>query len=108
MVELLSTPKFMVSFGRAMLMRMDISGYYGNEYECSCGNSHTIDAFSYILCQGYWRVMVVCPEDENYITSVKVRMFLMAKFLGFRSLNGVYMQTHEERVLLASWLARLR
>ena len=79
MVKLLPTEQFIESIGRAMKVRMDLSLYYGNQFECACGKEHKFDYRTKLLCQGYWRVVMVCPDDESHLTNVKIKMFLMVK-----------------------------
>ena len=100
MVKLLPTEQFIESIGRAMKVRMDLSLYYGNQFECACGKEHKFDYRTKRLCQGYWRVVMVCPDDESHLTTVKIKMFLMVKFRGFESIAGHHMQDENEKMAL--------
>jgi len=90
----------MISFGRAMRNGMDLSMYNGNPYECACGSTHTFEFNTETLCHGFWRVVAVCPDDPDYLTHVKVRMFLMMKFLGFKGVNGTHLSSDDDRAFL--------
>lgn len=107
MVTLLPMHEFLSSFGRAMNVRMNLSPYYGHSYECACGQTHPVEFYSELLCQGYWRVITVCPNDSNYLTNIKIRRIFIFKFLGFQSLNGTYIELPADKLLLTQVLAEL-
>jgi hypothetical protein len=92
---------FLQSIGRAMKVRMDLSLYDG-DYNCACGKSHHYGAHVELLCQGNWLVVMVCPENPDYLTCVKIKMFMMVKFKGFESLSGYHIQSIEDKVMLHS------
>jgi hypothetical protein len=105
--NIIPTEQFLLSFGKSLRDGMDLSLYYGNNYRCACGELHTIEFYTKILCHGFWRLMVVCPIDPSTITHVKVRMFLMVKFLGFQSINGTHLQSTHDHSLMGFFLAHL-
>lgn len=106
MIEIVPMPEFLISIGRAKLKGMDLSLYFGRPYECACGKLHTLEEDTELLCHGYWQVVAACPEDPHYLTRVKVRMFMMVKFLGFEGLNGTRIQGDADMNLLVEALLK--
>ena len=98
---------FLESIGIAMRVRMDLSLYDG-DFECACGKRHRYGPHINLLCQGKWRVVMECPENPDYLTCVKIKMFMMVKFKGFESLSGYHIQNEEERLILHSTFNSLR
>ena len=98
---------FVESIGIAMKVRMDLSLYHGY-YDCACGKKHQDGQHIRLLCQGKWLVVMECPENSDYLTCVKIKMFMMVKFKGFESLSGYHIQNDEERLLLHSTFNNLR
>jgi hypothetical protein len=98
---------FLESIGVAIKVRMDLSLYDG-DYNCACGKSHHYGYHVNLLCQGKWRVVMECPENPDYLTCVKIKMFMMVKFKGFESLSGYHIQSDKDRVLLHSAFNSLR
>lgn len=98
---------FLESIGVAMRVRMDLSLYDG-DYDCACGKKHHYGPHINLLCQGKWRVVMECPESPDYLTCVKIKMFMMVKFIGFESLSGYHIQNEEERQLLRGTFNSLR
>lgn len=108
MVTLLPMQEFLSTFGQAMRVRINLSPYDGHPFDCACGAVHSIESCKELLCQGYRRVIAVCPDNSNYLTNIKVQTFLIFKFLGFKSLNGTLISTEEDEELLRYVLAQLR
>jgi len=108
MVTLLPMDKFIFSFGRMKRVGMDLSIYYGHEFECACGFNHELDDNTELLCQGFWKVMAVCPDRQDHITAIKIRMFLMVKFLGFKSINGARICAEDDLQMVKIMLHYLR
>lgn len=98
---------FLESIGTAMRVRMDLSLYDGS-YNCACGKIHHYGYRTNLLCQGYWRVVMECPENPDYLTCVKIKMFMMMKFKGFESLAGYHIQDDEDRLILHTVFNSLR
>lgn len=90
---------FLETLGNVMRVRMNLSLFSG-DYDCACGKKHFYDPFTKLLCQGKWKVLMQCPDDPNFLTYVKVNMFLMVKFRGFQSLSGYHIKNDEEKELL--------
>lgn len=108
MVPLLPMEKFLTSFGRMMRLRMDVSPYFGHEYECACGARHKLDYHIELLCQGYWKVIAVCPDDPDYLTTVKIHMLLMVKFLRLKGVNGTRIDAEDDYQLLCGVFRSLK
>lgn len=107
-VKLLPLEDFLSSFGNAMRNRMDLTPYYGHWYQCACGGEHVMDDRTLLVLQGYWKVMAICPEDPTYFTNIKVQMFMMVKFKGFKSLCGTRVTSGYDQQLLMSVVDHLR
>ncbi len=98
---------FLESIGVAMRVRMNLSLYDG-DFDCACGKKHHYGSHIKLLCQGKWRVVMECPDNPDYLTCVKIKMFMMAKFKGFESLSGYCIQNEVERQLLRITFNSLR
>ena|GEM_PF-1493128 len=86
---------FAEDFGRVAKPVMDMS-IYRDSFQCACGKSHWFDENIDIVCEGLKKVMVVCPENAAFLTSLKIKTFLMFKFKGFESLAGAHLQSQNE------------
>lgn len=86
---------FLNDFGRAAKPTMDMSIYRDN-FQCACGKSHWFDEGIDIICEGLMKVMVVCPDDSSYLTSLKIKTFLLVKFKGFESLAGTQLKSQSD------------
>lgn len=71
---------------------------YRDNFQCSCGQSHWFDEEIEIICEGLMKVMVVCPNDPSFLTSLKIKTFMVVKFKGFVSLTGTHLDTEEDKV----------
>ena len=107
-VELLPMEDFLLSFGNAMRNRMDLSPYYGHCYECACGGVHFMDSRTSLVLQGFWKVLAICPDNPTYLTNIKVQMFMMVKFKGFKSLCGTQVTSDYDEHLLLTVLDQLK
>ena len=103
MVELMSSEDFIMSIGRAMKVRFNMSLYSGC-YSCACGEQHYYSEGSLsneikLLAQGKQRVVMLCPDDPDCFTNVAIKLgFLGFSFKGFESISGTKCETKEERV----------
>jgi hypothetical protein len=99
-MKILSLEKFVSDFGRAAKPTMDMS-IYRDSFACACGQSHWFDERIDIICQGFgMKVMVVCPKDPSFLTSIKIKTFMVFKFKGFETLSGARLQTSQDNILL--------
>lgn len=94
-MKIQSFDAFMDDFGRAAPNTMNLSVYRDN-FRCACGQDHWFDESIDVVCQGLMKLMVVCPRDPSYITSIKIRMFLLVKFKGFESLAGTRLEDESD------------
>lgn len=108
MIKIVPMQDFLSSIGRAKREGMDLSLYHGHPYECACGKTHALDFFTELLCHAYWEVVAACPDDPHYLTRVKVKMFLMVKFLGFEGVLGTRINSEADKHLLIYTIAQLR
>lgn len=90
---------FAENFGRAAKPVMNMS-IYRDSFKCACGNSHWFDERINIVCEGLMKVMVTCPEDSSYLTSLKIKTFMVFKFKGFESLSGTRLVNQEDYITL--------
>jgi hypothetical protein len=85
-MKMMSFEGFMNDFGKAAPNSMNMSVYRDN-FQCACGRSHWFDESMDVVCQGgLMKIMVICPDDSSYITSLKIKTFMVFKFKGFESL----------------------
>ncbi len=108
MKQLQPMDKFLSGVGTAMLNRMDLSPYYGQTYECACGDEHELSVFDRILFQGYWRVAIPCPEDETYLTLIKVKAFTFRRNSSLVYMAGTQVKSDMDAHLLSAVLKALR
>ena len=101
-MKMLSFDSFMQDFGNAAPNTMNLSIYRDN-FHCACGRSHWFDESIEVVCQGgVMKLMVICPDDPTYITSIKIKTFMVVKFKGFESLAGTQMSSNEDVVAFNS------
>lgn len=94
-MKMMDFESFADDFGRAAKPVMDMS-IYRDSFQCSCGQSHWFDEKIDIVCEGLMKVMVVCPSDPTFLTSLKIKTFMVFKFKGFVSLAGTHLKTDED------------
>lgn len=104
-MKIMPFQRFVEDFGRSAKPVMNMSIYQDN-FQCACGQSHWFDSRIKIVCEGLMKVMVVCPQDSSFVTSLKIKLFMLVKFKGFESLAGTQVKTPaEEAGLKAIYLA---
>lgn len=91
-MRILDFDSFVDDFALVAKPTMNMSIYKGN-YNCACGKSHRFGEHINIICEGLMKVMVTCPDDIKYVTSVKIKTFLVFKFKGFESLAATKIKT---------------
>jgi hypothetical protein len=96
-MKILDFESFAEDFGRAAKPIMDMS-IYRDSFQCACGKSHWFDEEIDIICEGLMKIMVVCPADAAFLTSLKIKTFMVFKFKGFESLAGTHLESEEDRV----------
>lgn len=94
-----SVQSFFDGFGNASKNTMNLS-MYNDGFLCACGETHWFDAGINVLCQGYWKIVVFCPNDPTYLTSLKIKTILGVKFKGFKTLDVSHVSTEEDRLTL--------
>lgn len=92
-----SVQAFFNDFGKAAKNTMNLS-MYNDGFRCACGDTHWFDNSIRVLCQGYWKIVVYCPIDPEFLTSVKIKTILGVKFKGFETLDVTHVQTEEDRL----------
>jgi hypothetical protein len=104
---MMSFEDFGRDFGRAAKPTMNMSIYRDN-FDCACGRSHWFDERINVICEGLMKVMVTCPDDESYLTSVKIKTFMVVKFKGFESLAGTRLANESDRQALSIFRTAVR
>lgn len=80
---------FVAKIGPFKMCDLNLEMYVNNDYECACGERHTFDYDSEILCQGAFKLILECPNHKEFVTCVKLKSkFLGFGFAGFESLFG--------------------
>jgi len=106
-MKLVNLTTFFDTFGKAGKPRMNMS-IYRESFKCACGKSHWFDESIKIVCEGTgMKIAVLCPE-EAFITSLKIKTFMVFKFKGFESISGAQIKTEGDAVLLASVFKLMR
>ena len=99
-MRIMKFEEFATFFGRMAKPNMNMS-IYRDSFACACGQSHWFDENKIdIICEGFGKVMVSCPEDTSYITSLKIKTFMIFKFKGFESLAGSRLTSLQEKAAL--------
>lgn len=94
-MKVMAFDRFMDDFGRAARNTMNLS-VYRDSFRCACGKDHWFDESIDVVCQGLMKLMVVCPDDPTYLTSIKIKTFLVVKFKGFESLAGTRLEDEQD------------
>lgn len=108
-VKMLPLRTFLETFDRKISRnRMDLSLYEGY-WDCACGHRHCMIQQQNIICQGFWKVIVRCPDDPNVLTAVKVNTkFFGMKFKDYESFAGAVISTEEDRLIMLSLLRSIK
>ena len=106
-MKMMTFERFGQDFGRAAKPIMNMS-IYQDSFECACGQSHWFDATIEIVCEGLMKVMVICPQDSTFLTSLKIKTFMGFKFKGFESLAGAQLVQRDDQALLMAIRAAVR
>jgi len=107
-MKLMSFKEFMDDFGRGAPNTMNLS-IYRDFFQCACGQSHWFDESIDVICQGWMmKIMVACPDDPSYLTSLKIKTFMIVKFKGFESLTGTQASGSEDTVAIATIREHMR
>jgi len=95
-MRMLNFEQFARAFGNAAPNTMNMSIYRDN-FQCACGGSHWFDECADVVCQGAaMTIIVVCPDDPTFITSLKIKTFMVFKFKGFESLAGTQLRDESD------------
>lgn len=93
-MKMMSFNDFAKDFGNSAPNSMNMSIYRDN-FQCACGQSHWFDESITVVCQGgLMKIMVICPNDSSYLTSLKIKTFMVFKFKGFESLAGTHLSSN--------------
>lgn len=96
-MKLMSFESFMEDFGNAIKPTMNMS-IYRDSFACACGKSHWFDERVDIVCEGRMKVMVTCPENSSYVSSLKIKTFMVFKFKGFETLAGMKLKDEQDEI----------
>ena len=96
-MKMMNFESFADDFGRTAKPVMNMSIYRDN-FQCACGQSHWFDEEIDIICEGLMKIMVVCPNDPTFLTSLKIKTFMVFKFKGFVSLAGTHLKGEEDMI----------
>jgi hypothetical protein len=90
-------PNFIANIGGFGVCNLHLELYVNNDYTCACGEVHTFNYDSEILCQGAFKLILECPNNKEYITCVKLKSkFLGLGFSGFESLFGTKLSQNKD------------
>lgn len=99
-MRMLPTKDFLADFGNAGRLVMNMS-IYRDSYKCACGEKHWLDGGSDIICQGFFKVMVACPHNPDYVTNIKIKTVFGFSFKGLESLSGTHASEDDEKVMIS-------
>lgn len=100
-MKILTFERFIADFGKITKHRMNMS-MYSDSFECACGSTHWFDQPIEIIGDGFWKVIVVCPDTGRHITSLKIKTTFGFGFKGFDSLAGAMLETPDDLLLLSA------
>ncbi|MDA8740767.1 hypothetical protein N9M73_06545 [Rhodobacteraceae bacterium] len=106
-MRLKSVDEFLEDFGLTAKPRMNVSIYQA-DYQCGCGKIHWFNGDEYIICEGYYKVMVYCPEGAAFVNSLKIKTFMLFKFKGFETLASAKLQTEEDVATITTLASYVR
>ncbi len=102
MVMMKSFEDFISDFNNVSPNSMNMS-IYRDSFQCACGQSHWFDESIDVVCQApIMKIIVTCPNNPSYITSLKIKTFMMFKFKGFESLAGTHLSKNEDVIAFAA------
>lgn len=91
--------EFITNIGGFKICDLHLEMYVNNDYECACGEVHTFNYDSEILCQGAFKLILECPNNKEYITCVKLKSkFLIFGFSGFEPLFGTKLSQSFDKI----------
>lgn len=108
MAQLVPMEKFLIKVGRAIHNRMDLSPYWGQPFQCACGFTHRLSPADRILMQGFWRVVIPCPDTENHFSLIKVKIFSFKANSSLVYKTGTKIESEYEMQLLLAMISMLR
>jgi hypothetical protein len=96
-MKMMDFESFVDYFGKAFKPVKNMS-IYRDTFKCACGKSHWFDEEIDIVCEGPFKVMVVCPDDPAFLTALKIKTFMVFKFKGFVSIAGTHLNSKEQMI----------
>lgn len=97
-MEILNLETFLNSINSYKSVNLDLSKFYSYEYECSCGKRHVFCNNTEILAKSSVKILIVCPENDQFITYLYVKPFFLGYgFKCFETLCGVQLDFTEHR-----------
>ncbi len=100
-------PEFLALIGKPRLHTIPLESYFGHTYVCSCGFAHVFDDKTKVLCEGYNRMILVCPKTSLFLTNVRIRTLLIEVYGGLDGAFGTFVETAEDNCLLNDYLAKV-
>lgn len=96
-MKMVGLEDFIRSFGnRATRLSMNMD-YYFQQFQCACGKKHDMGNYLHIPMQGFQKVLVVCPDNDKYLTNVAIKMKFLIKFDRFESICGTYLSDLDDQ-----------
>ena len=81
-------------------LRLDI---YKGRWQCACGQTHYGFHDMDVICQGFFKILIHCPDDPYYITAVNIKTgFFGMGFKGLESEMGTKMESDYDKDLAKS------
>lgn len=99
--------EFLALIGKPRLNTIPLPNYYGHTYKCACGYAHVFDEKTKVLCEGYNRVILVCPKHHMYLTNVRVRIILIEVYGNLDGAFGAFVEHPEDHFMLDAYLAEV-
>lgn len=98
--------EFLPLIGEPTQNQINLTKYYRHTFRCACG-LHVFDQITTLLCEGYWRLILVCPDDNRFVTNVRARMILIQEFGGLATGYGTRIDSSADQAMLDAYMVEV-
>lgn len=106
-VMMTTLSEFLALIGKPAKDQIHYPNYYGHTYRCACGFAHLFDANTSVLCEGYLKMILACPTDPQYLTSVRTRIYGIEQFGGLEGAFGVRLNGNSNQMTIDQYLNQI-
>lgn len=99
--------EFLALIGKPRLNTIPLADYYGHTFLCACGYAHIFTDRVSVLCEGYLRLILVCPNNSHYLTNARTRIYSIEKYGGLEGAYGTQLLSSQDHVWLEGFMFEL-